>query len=162
MLTHCFDELLPGTDTALCATLRFPLAPLSVRLVWGTRQGCQEPLMADPFDEGSRSLQERFGTTALADRIDSVLVQDTISTDDRAFLEARDMSFLATADGAGRPTCSYTSGEPGFVRVLDERTVAFPSYDGNGMCLSGQRPCQPRGWDAPRLREGSSDGLMVR
>ena len=92
--------------------------------------------MADPFDEGSRSLQERFGTTALADRIDSVLVRDTISTDDRAFLEARDMSFLATADGAGRPTCSYKGGEPGFVRVLDERTVAFPSYDGNGMCLS--------------------------
>ena len=92
--------------------------------------------MADLFHDGSRTLQERFGTTALADRIDGLLVKDTISAGDRAFIEASDMFFLATADGAGRPTCSYKGGEPGFVRVLDERTVAFPNYDGNGMYLS--------------------------
>ena len=46
------------------------------------------------------------------------------------------MFFLATADAAGRPQCSYKGGEPGFVKVLDERTVAFPNYDGNGMYLS--------------------------
>ena len=36
----------------------------------------------------------------------------------------------------GQPQCSYKGGEPGFVRVLDEHTIAFPSYDGNGMYLS--------------------------
>ena len=46
------------------------------------------------------------------------------------------MFFIATADAEGRPNCSYKGGEPGFVRVLDERTVAFPVYDGNGMFLS--------------------------
>lgn len=92
--------------------------------------------MADLFHAGSRGLQERFGTRALADRIDELLVKDTISTSDRAFIEASDMFFLATADDAGRPTCSYKGGEPGFVRVLDDRTVAFPNYDGNGMYLS--------------------------
>ena len=46
------------------------------------------------------------------------------------------MFFLATADTDGRPQCSYKGGEPGFVRVLDESTIAFPSYDGNGMYLS--------------------------
>ena len=46
------------------------------------------------------------------------------------------MFFLATADAEGRPTCSYKGGEPGFVRVLDPHTVAFPNYDGNGMYLS--------------------------
>ncbi|HYT25101.1 MAG TPA: pyridoxamine 5'-phosphate oxidase family protein, partial [Actinomycetota bacterium] len=35
-----------------------------------------------------------------------------------------------------RPNCSYKGGEPGFVRVVDERTIAFPNYDGNGMFLS--------------------------
>lgn len=88
------------------------------------------------FHDGSRSLQDRFDTRALADRIDELLVTDTISPSDRAFIEARDMFFLATADAEGRPTCSYKGGDPGFVRVLDERTVAFPSYDGNGMYLS--------------------------
>ena len=43
------------------------------------------------------------------------------------------MFFLATADAEGRPTCSYKGGEPGFVRVLDPRTLVFPNYDGNGM-----------------------------
>ena len=46
------------------------------------------------------------------------------------------MFFLATADADGQPQCSYKGGEPGFVRVVDERTIAFPGYDGNGMFLS--------------------------
>jgi uncharacterized protein len=46
------------------------------------------------------------------------------------------MFFLATADEHGMPQCSYKGGEPGFVRVIDERTLAFPSYDGNGTYLS--------------------------
>jgi len=92
--------------------------------------------MTSLFNAGNRSLQDRYDTRALADRIEGVLVHDTISAADRAFIQARDMFFLATADAEGRPTCSYKGGEPGFVQVLDSRTVAFPNYDGNGMYLS--------------------------
>ncbi len=92
--------------------------------------------MASAYHDGSRSLQDRFDTRALADRIDDLLVSDTIDDSDRAFIEARDMFFLATTDAEGRPTCSYKGGEPGFVRVLDPHTLAFPNYDGNGMYLS--------------------------
>jgi predicted pyridoxine 5'-phosphate oxidase superfamily flavin-nucleotide-binding protein len=92
--------------------------------------------MPSGFHDGSRSLQDRFDTRALADRIDGLLVSATISDGDRAFIEARDMFFLATADAEGRPTCSYKGGEPGFVQVLDDHWLAFPNYDGNGMYLS--------------------------
>lgn len=92
--------------------------------------------MANGFHRGSRALQDRFDTQALANRIDDLLVSDTISEHDRGFIEDRDMFFLATADAEGRPTCSYKGGEPGFVRVLDPHTVVFPNYDGNGMYLS--------------------------
>ena len=92
--------------------------------------------MASGYHDGSRTLQDRFDTRALADRIDDLLVSDTLGEGDRAFIEARDMFFLATADAEGRPTCSYKGGEPGFVHVLDPHTVAFPNYDGNGMYLS--------------------------
>jgi uncharacterized protein len=88
------------------------------------------------YHDGHRSLQDRFDTRRLADRIEDRIVRDHIDEDDRAFIEARDMFFLATADAEGRPQCSYKGGDPGFVRVLDERTVAFPAYDGNGMYLS--------------------------
>ena len=88
------------------------------------------------YNDGSRHLQDRFDTRRLADRIDERLVRSTIGEEERAFIERMDMFFLATADKEGRPQCSYKGGEPGFVRVLDERTLAFPSYDGNGMYLS--------------------------
>jgi predicted pyridoxine 5'-phosphate oxidase superfamily flavin-nucleotide-binding protein len=88
------------------------------------------------YHEASRSLQDRFDTRRLADRIDERIVRTTIDDDDRAFIEGADMFFIATADNEGRPQCSYKGGDPGFVRVVDERTIAFPIYDGNGMYLT--------------------------
>ena len=88
------------------------------------------------YHAGARRWQDRFDTRRLADRLEERKVSDVIDDSDRAFIEAADMFFLATADEQGRPNCSYKGGDPGFVRVLDERTVAFPSYDGNGMFLS--------------------------
>jgi uncharacterized protein len=88
------------------------------------------------YPRGSRELQDRFDTRRLADRIEERLVRARLTAEDRAFIEACDMFFLATADAQGRPSCSYKGGDPGFVRVLDEQTIAFPNYDGNGMFLS--------------------------
>jgi uncharacterized protein len=92
--------------------------------------------MPGTYHEGHRLLQDQFDTRRLADRIDERLVDNVIDPDDKAFIEKLDMFFLATSDERGHPNCSYKGGEPGFVRVLDEHTVAFPSYDGNGMYLS--------------------------
>lgn len=83
-----------------------------------------------------RQLQDRFDSRRIADRINELLVADRLDQDDAAFIESRDMFFLSTVDASGQPTCSYKGGAPGFVRVLDEGTLAFPSYDGNGMFLS--------------------------
>ena len=88
------------------------------------------------YHDGSRHYQDRFDTRRLADRIDERIVRDFIDDDDRAFIGRCDMLFIATADAKGRPQCNYKGGGPGFVRVLDERTVAFPNYDGNGMFLT--------------------------
>src|SRR5271170_1559786 len=46
------------------------------------------------------------------------------------------MFFLTSVDHRGYPTCSYKGGKAGFVRVVDPETIAFPSYNGNGMFLS--------------------------
>jgi uncharacterized protein len=93
--------------------------------------------VSSPYNAGSRRLQDRFDTRRLADRLNARFVSNpVISMDDRTFIERMDMFFLATADADGRPQCSYKGGEPGFVRVLDEHTIAFPNYDGNGMYLS--------------------------
>jgi predicted pyridoxine 5'-phosphate oxidase superfamily flavin-nucleotide-binding protein len=93
--------------------------------------------MRPTYHDGSRQLQDQFDTRRLADRIDERFVQRRVIDDgDKAFIEALDMFFIATADAEGRPQCSYKGGQPGFVKVVDEQTLAFPNYDGNGMYLS--------------------------
>jgi predicted pyridoxine 5'-phosphate oxidase superfamily flavin-nucleotide-binding protein len=92
--------------------------------------------MSRLYHEGNRYWQDRFDTRRLADRIEERLDNDVIDAGDRAFIERMDMFFLATADEQGMPQCSYKGGDPGFVRVLDEHTIAFPNYDGNGTYLS--------------------------
>jgi predicted pyridoxine 5'-phosphate oxidase superfamily flavin-nucleotide-binding protein len=88
------------------------------------------------YSSASRSLQDRYDTRRLADRLAEVKVHREFTDADREFIQAQDMFFLATVDDQGQPTCSYKGGDPGFVTVLDETTLAFPNYDGNGMYLS--------------------------
>ena len=88
------------------------------------------------YNNGSREMQDRFDSRRLADRLEQLIVKPALSADQQAFIERLDCFFLATADTEGRPSCSYKGGDPGFVRVVDEGTLAFPSYDGNGMFVS--------------------------
>jgi predicted pyridoxine 5'-phosphate oxidase superfamily flavin-nucleotide-binding protein len=88
------------------------------------------------FHAGQRELQDAFGSTALADRLDERLRHGRFSDADKAFIERLPFFFLATADADGRPDCSYKGGDPGFVRVLAPDQLAFPDYDGNGMFRS--------------------------
>ena len=88
------------------------------------------------YHDGSRELQDRFDARRLADRLEDRIVRPSLTEEQRAFVERLDCFFLATADGLGRPTCSYKGGDPGFLRAVDDTTLAFPSYDGNGMFLS--------------------------
>jgi uncharacterized protein len=88
------------------------------------------------YHDGNRSLQDRFDSRRIADRLVDVVHRTRFTDEDRAFIETRSMFFLATADADGRPDCSYKGGMPGFVRVVAEDLLAFPSYDGNGMFKS--------------------------
>ncbi len=88
------------------------------------------------YSAASRVLQDTFDTRRLADRLADVKVHDRFTAEDREFIQRLDMFFLATVDSAGQPTCSYKGGDPGFVTIVDDRTLAFPNYDGNGMYLS--------------------------
>ena len=87
------------------------------------------------YQPAQRALQDRFDTRRLADRL-AETASDSIAEPIRLFIERQDHFFIATADEHGAPQCSYKGGDPGFVRVVDESTIAFPVYDGNGMFLS--------------------------
>lgn len=92
--------------------------------------------MGSMYHEGSRALQDQFDTRRLADRLAVVQAHTRFTAEDKDFIQRSPMFFLATAVAQGRPECSYKGGLPGFVRVVDERTLVFPDYDGNGMFKS--------------------------
>ena len=89
-----------------------------------------------PYHQAMRQLQDRFQTRRLADRLEEQLGRTAFTAEDREFIASRRFFFLATADAAGRPDCSYKGGAAGFVRVSGDSELAFPSYDGNGMFRS--------------------------
>jgi uncharacterized protein len=88
------------------------------------------------YHVGARALQDRFDSRRIAERLEEITVHQDFTLDDKAFVERCALFFLATADADGWPDCSYKGGMPGFVRVVDPQTLAFPSYDGNGMFRS--------------------------
>jgi uncharacterized protein len=55
----------------------------------------------------------------------------TITTDLAQFIEAQTSIFLATANSAGQPYIQHRGGPPGFLRVLDERSLGFADFAGN-------------------------------
>jgi uncharacterized protein len=92
--------------------------------------------MSKLYGDNHRALQDAFDTRRIADRIEMIAMTSELDEQARGFIASRDMFFLSTINAVGQPTVSYKGGEPGFVRVLDAKTIAFPSYDGNGMFLS--------------------------
>jgi uncharacterized protein len=85
------------------------------------------------YHDGMRELQDLRETRRLADRLAAVTMHSTFTDEDRAFIQRCRMLCIATADEYGSPDCSYKGGRQGFVNVLDEKTLAIPDYDGNGM-----------------------------
>lgn len=92
--------------------------------------------MSEFYGTQHRALQEKFETVRLADAVKQNIVSAEIGDEHKGFIESRDFFFLTTIDHRGFPTCSHKGGSPGFIRVIDSKTIAFPSYDGNGMFLS--------------------------
>ena len=92
--------------------------------------------MSNHYGAKHLELQDAFETRKLADRMEEVIIRDEIGEEEQAFIESRVMFFLSTVDHNGQPTVSYKGGAPGFVKVIDNTTIAFPSYDGNGMFYS--------------------------
>jgi hypothetical protein len=92
--------------------------------------------MSRLYGARQRAYQDQFDTRRIADKIEALAIQPQLSEMDIAFVQSRDMFWLSTIDEQGRPTVSYKGGDPGFVRVVDDKTLVFPLYDGNGMYYS--------------------------
>src|SRR5512136_528232 len=84
------------------------------------------------FTPTVKAIQSRQGSRAAYARMEAAGAWETrITPELRAFVEAQTSVFLATANAAGQPYIQHRGGPPGFLQVLDERTIAFVDFAGN-------------------------------
>jgi uncharacterized protein len=62
--------------------------------------------------------------------------QDSVTADLAQFIGERDSFYLGTASADGQPYIQHRGGKPGFLKVLDEHTLAFADFKGNRQYLS--------------------------
>ncbi|MGH6923940.1 MAG: pyridoxamine 5'-phosphate oxidase family protein [Propylenella sp.] len=84
------------------------------------------------FSPTVKAVQERKGSRGGYRRLEEKGgLQTRITPDLAAFVEAQTSVFLATANAEGQPYIQHRGGPPGFLRVLDERTIGFVDFTGN-------------------------------
>lgn len=89
-----------------------------------------------PGSSGEHELQDRYGTQRRAQVFYEKQVLDHLNEEMQAFIADMEMVFVATSDSTGEADCSFRAGPAGFVRALDEWTLAYPEYRGNGVMAS--------------------------
>jgi predicted pyridoxine 5'-phosphate oxidase superfamily flavin-nucleotide-binding protein len=104
------------------------------------RGGAPDRTLADDLpptgSHGEHILQQRYGTADRAGQFYRNQVTDQLTPEMIEFVGRMEMAFIATSDAAGDCDCSFRAGTAGFVRVLDERTIAYPEFRGNGVMAS--------------------------
>jgi uncharacterized protein len=100
------------------------------------------------FTPAVKATQVRYGAREHAARLEQVSQRnDRLNEDLTAFIANVDSFFIATANRDGWPYLQHRGGPPGFLKVLDERTLAFADYAGNrqylttGNLLENDRVC---------------------
>ena len=89
-----------------------------------------------PGSGGEKELQGKYGTTKRANAFYDNQVLDHLTPQMREFMARMTMAFIATSDSHGECDSSFRAGPPGFIRVIDEKTVMWPEYKGNGVMAS--------------------------
>lgn len=89
------------------------------------------------FTESVKALQAEKGSRDAYARMESGRGWQTSITPELVyFLSDLDMFYLATANGEGQPYIQYRGGPPGFLRVIDDNTLAFADFAGNRQYIS--------------------------
>jgi uncharacterized protein len=89
-----------------------------------------------PGSLGEHILQEQYGTKERASQFYNNQFSDQLTPKMIEFIGRMEMAFIATSDTAGECDCSFRAGTAGFLRVLDEHTIAYPEFRGNGVMAS--------------------------
>ncbi len=84
------------------------------------------------FTPAVKAIQEEKGSRrTYADVEEDFGWATTVTPELAKFIAGLDMFYLGTANAAGQPYIQYRGGLPGFLKVLDEKTLGFADFGGN-------------------------------
>jgi uncharacterized protein len=85
------------------------------------------------FTPAVRAVQERLGSAAAYAKFLAPEAErgDRLGLDEAAFVAERDGFYQATVSSSGWPYVQFRGGPAGFLKVLDERTIAYAEFRGN-------------------------------
>jgi hypothetical protein len=92
--------------------------------------------MNNPGSKGERELQEKHNTCKSANSFYSSQVLDFLNSEMQKFIEDQEMVFLSTSDSKGECDASFRAGPKRFIKILDNKTLVFPEFKGNGVMAS--------------------------
>jgi predicted pyridoxine 5'-phosphate oxidase superfamily flavin-nucleotide-binding protein len=84
------------------------------------------------FSHSVKAIQSRKGSREIYSRVEAKGGwRTTITPDLAAFIAGQNSVYLATANAQGQPYIQHRGGPAGFLRVVDDKTIAFADYAGN-------------------------------
>ncbi|MFC0562458.1 pyridoxamine 5'-phosphate oxidase family protein [Halalkalibacter alkalisediminis] len=89
-----------------------------------------------PKHSGEQMLQEKYNTSKRAAAFYNNQMLDCLNPTMKEFISNQEMVFISTSDRHGHCDSSFRAGSPGFVRVVNNSTVMYPEYRGNGVMAS--------------------------
>ena len=92
--------------------------------------------MAESGSKGERELQKMHNTIKSASSFYNSQDLDYLNTEMQKFISEQEMVFLSTADAKGECDASFRAGPKSFIKVLDNHTLIFPEFKGNGVMAS--------------------------
>lgn len=91
-----------------------------------------QPISDIAFTPAVKRAQQERGSRELYAKVESRGGwRDRVTADLVAFIAERDSLYLGTANAAGQPYIQYRGGAKGFLKVLDDRTLALADFGGN-------------------------------
>jgi len=88
------------------------------------------------FTDSVRRAQQHYGTRKAYARMESAAGSNLLSERESAFIKSRDGFYMATVGENGWPYVQFRGGPAGFLRVLDEETLGYADFRGNGQYIS--------------------------
>jgi predicted pyridoxine 5'-phosphate oxidase superfamily flavin-nucleotide-binding protein len=83
-----------------------------------------------------KALQEKHGSRRQYARMEAGVHADRLGPDESSFIAEQDTFYMATVGATGWPYIQHRGGPKGFLKVIDDRTIAFADFRGNKQYIS--------------------------